>query len=55
MYTAISAILLAVGLYFHTNDMSWCFIASGLFAVASAIDRLDIVVDTDEGSKKEGS
>lgn len=49
-YSVVSAILLGVGLYFHNASIAWCFIASGLFAIAGAISGLDIIVDTDGDS-----
>lgn len=61
MFTFISAILLGSGLYFHitqyySGHWVWYFVAAGLFAIASAIDRLNIEIDTTEDKdKKDGN
>lgn len=59
MFTVVSAILLGTGIYFnmiHYDDgyWVWYFVTAGLFAVASAIDRLNIEIDTTEEDKKDG-
>lgn len=46
MYVLISVILLGTGLYFRGDYLPWCSIAAGLFAIASAIDNLKIIIDT---------
>ena len=54
MFMLISAILLGTGLYFHNDQMLSYFIASGLFAIASAIDRIDITIDASEEKEGDG-
>lgn len=59
MFTFVSAILLGTGIYFNMINYDdgywvWYFVTAGLFAVASAIDRLDIEIDTTDEDKKDG-
>lgn len=60
MFTFISAILLGSGIYFHITQCDsghwvWYFVAAGLFAIASSIDRLNISIETtEEDEKKDG-
>jgi hypothetical protein len=59
MFTFVSAILLGTGIYFNATNYAdgywvWYFVTAGLFAVASAIDRLNIEIDTTEEDKKDG-
>ena len=56
MFTFISAILLGSGIYFNCTAYDngywvWYFVTAGLFAIASAIDRLSIEIDTTENEK----
>lgn len=53
MYAFVSVLLIGAGLYFRGDCMPWCFIASGLFAIASAIDSLNFKFEMeDEDDKK---
>ncbi len=47
MYALISVLLIAVGFFMDGNYMPWCCIASGLFAIASAIDSLGYILKRD--------
>lgn len=54
MYALVSVVLLGAAIYLHNDGIFsvGCLIASGLFAIASAIDGLMLTVESDEETKK---